>query len=137
MPATVRRAAAAALMGVAVAGCSASVSVGRTLNTAKVTDLVHTAIYQEFSGDIEARCAELVEEAKQAKLFELPDLPTCIQSLRETIEEIEVSCPEDVTAKAGHTFECTATDTSGDVRRVSVTQDDNKGNVTVRLLPFE
>jgi len=43
---------------------------------------------------------------------------------------ITVSCPDDVPAQAGGTFECTATTPDGKQITLQVTQTDDQGNVT-------
>lgn len=47
---------------------------------------------------------------------------------------VEVSCPEDVEAEAGGQFTCTATDTDGNEGAVSVTQEDDEGNIQWELV---
>lgn len=44
-------------------------------------------------------------------------------------DTVRVSCPEDVEAKAGATFTCTAKAPSGETADVRVTQKDDKGNI--------
>ena len=43
---------------------------------------------------------------------------------------ITVQCPDSVKAKAGGTFECTGTLTTGDTLTLKVTQTDDSGHVT-------
>jgi hypothetical protein len=45
-----------------------------------------------------------------------------------------VVCPDDVTLERGATFECTATTDTGLTARIQVTQDDDQGNVTWRVV---
>jgi hypothetical protein len=44
-----------------------------------------------------------------------------------------VECPDEVVIKAGNDFECTAIDGQGDTGVVTVTQDDDEGNITWKL----
>jgi hypothetical protein len=44
-----------------------------------------------------------------------------------------VSCPDDVQAQAGGTFTCTATD-DAKTYTIEVTQTDDKGNVSIRIV---
>ncbi|MGH2428134.1 MAG: DUF4333 domain-containing protein [Candidatus Limnocylindria bacterium] len=44
-----------------------------------------------------------------------------------------VECPDDVVMQAGNEFECTATDEQGNTGVVTVTQDDDAGNLTWKL----
>ena len=43
---------------------------------------------------------------------------------------ITVDCPDDEPAKAGATFQCTATSAAGKTLTIEVTQTDDRGNVT-------
>jgi hypothetical protein len=45
-----------------------------------------------------------------------------------------VDCPDDVEVKAGATFTCTATGPSGTTATVEVTQTDDKGNLTWKIV---
>ncbi len=93
----VRRALAAALLGLALGGCSVSVG-GDTLDSAGLEEEIRKEIAKEVDG------------------------------------EIQVSCPEDVKMKEGHTFQCTATADDGSTRQVQVTQKDGEGNVRFELV---
>jgi Domain of unknown function (DUF4333) len=48
--------------------------------------------------------------------------------------EATVSCPDDVEVAAGGTFTCTATAAGGDVTRIEVTQTDDQGNVSWKVV---
>ena len=43
---------------------------------------------------------------------------------------LTVSCPDNIKVESGGTFECTATDQSGQSVTIEVTQKDDQGNVT-------
>jgi Domain of unknown function (DUF4333) len=45
-----------------------------------------------------------------------------------------VDCPDDIEVKAGATFTCTATGPSGATATVEVTQTDDKGNLTWKIV---
>ena len=45
----------------------------------------------------------------------------------------KVSCPSDIEAKKGDTFNCTATDPDGNKATIVVTQKDDEGNVSWEL----
>jgi hypothetical protein len=49
------------------------------------------------------------------------------------VEIGSVECPDDVPMEQGNDFTCTATDTGGETAEVSVTQDDDAGNITWEL----
>lgn len=46
---------------------------------------------------------------------------------------VSVECPDDVVMEAGNDFECTATDEQGNTGVVTVTQDDDEGNISWKL----
>lgn len=46
-----------------------------------------------------------------------------------------VECPEEIAMETGNEFECTATDDQGNTGVVTVTQDDDQGNITWKLEP--
>ena len=48
-----------------------------------------------------------------------------------TIDSVE--CPDDVDIEAGHTFDCTVNVSDGSTETVTVTQDDDEGNITWEL----
>lgn len=50
-----------------------------------------------------------------------------------TIQSVE--CPDEIAMEAGDEFECTATDDQGNTGVVTVTQDDDEGNITWKLEP--
>jgi hypothetical protein len=45
-----------------------------------------------------------------------------------------VACPDDVEAKAGVTFQCTAVGETGSTTTISVTQEDDQGNVNWEIV---
>ncbi len=47
---------------------------------------------------------------------------------------VTVNCPGDVKAEAGSTFECTGTLPNGDTITIRVTQKDDNGNVTWKVV---
>ena len=49
------------------------------------------------------------------------------------IEGVAVSCPDDVPAEAGRTFDCTATNPDGKTLTIEVTQTDDQGRVTYKV----
>ena len=46
---------------------------------------------------------------------------------------LTVSCPDNIKVEAGGTFECTASDPSGQSVTIEVTQKDDQGNVTWKV----
>jgi Domain of unknown function (DUF4333) len=50
------------------------------------------------------------------------------------IRNVEVTCPDDVEAKEGDTFDCTAR-AQGESATISVTQQDDEGNIRWKLEP--
>lgn len=72
-----------------------------------------------------------------SKTLKIDDLETEIASQIDTqlgTEGNTVSCPDDVKAESGATFECTATLSTGDAATVEVKQTDGDGNVTWTLV---
>jgi len=53
------------------------------------------------------------------------------------IEGLTVSCPDDVPAEAGHMFQCTVTTPDGKTMTIEVTQSDDQGNVTYKVVGEE
>jgi hypothetical protein len=49
------------------------------------------------------------------------------------VEGVAVSCPDDVPAEAGRTFNCTATNPDGTTLTLEVTQTDDQGHVTYEV----
>jgi len=47
---------------------------------------------------------------------------------------VTVDCPDDVKAETGATFECTGTMSNGDTLTIRVTQKDDNGNVTWKVV---
>jgi len=62
------------------------------------------------------------------------------EKLRAKIEKqlatqgITVDCPDDQPAQAGATFQCTATSAAGKTMAIEVTQTDDRGNVTYKVV---
>jgi Domain of unknown function (DUF4333) len=50
------------------------------------------------------------------------------------IQGASVSCPDDVSVEAGRTFNCTATTPDGGTMTIEVTQSDDQGNVTYKVV---
>jgi hypothetical protein len=96
----VRRAFNCATVGVtiALASCSFSASVGKTLNIGKAETEIAKGIQQQ------------------------------------TGVTVKVNCPSDVKIKSGKTFTCKATRTDGPPLNVDVTMQDNKGNITWKVV---
>ena len=61
-----------------------------------------------------------------------PEIATGIEAQTD-VELDSVECPDDVDMEQGNDFECTATATNGDTAPVSVTQDDDEGNISWEL----
>jgi hypothetical protein len=49
-------------------------------------------------------------------------------------ENVSVSCPDGVEVAAGGTFECDATSVGGSSMKIQVTQTDDQGNVTFKVV---
>jgi hypothetical protein len=49
------------------------------------------------------------------------------------IQDASVSCPDDVPAEAGRTFDCTATNPDGTTLTIEVTQTDDQGRVSYKV----
>jgi Domain of unknown function (DUF4333) len=47
--------------------------------------------------------------------------------------DVQVDCPDDIEAKQGENFECTATADDGSKAKIEVTQEDDKGNVRWKI----
>ena len=62
------------------------------------------------------------------------------ETLRPKVEQqlgtqgITVDCPDDEPAQAGATFQCTATSAAGKTMTIEITQTDDKGNVTYKVV---
>jgi hypothetical protein len=75
----------------------------------------------------------LVGGCSRTKTLDANDLE---ETLRAKIEQqlgahgVTVDCPDDEPAKAGATFQCTATSAAGKTLTIEVTQTDDQGNVT-------
>jgi hypothetical protein len=50
------------------------------------------------------------------------------------MHSVSVSCPDDVPAEAGRTFGCNARNPEGTTMAIEVTQTDDRGNVTYRVV---
>lgn len=69
----------------------------------------------------------------------LLDTAKAEQEIQKGIQEqagipVTVTCPDDVTAKKGDVFQCIASDSSGGKITVQVTQDDDQGNVSWKVI---
>lgn len=53
---------------------------------------------------------------------------------KEDIKLVDLVCPDNPSMKAGSEFDCTATDATGEKGVIHVTVDDDKGNVTWKLV---
>ncbi len=68
-----------------------------------------------------------------SKTLDSTELEGTLKDQLETQLEVTgltVECPDDIEAKAGDTFECTASGSDGSTATVSVTQTDDEGNLT-------
>jgi hypothetical protein len=61
-------------------------------------------------------------------------IATDMQAKKLAVEGVAVSCPDDVPAEAGRTFDCTATNPDGTTLTIQVTQTDDQGRVTYKVL---
>jgi hypothetical protein len=50
------------------------------------------------------------------------------------VQGVTVSCPDDVPAESGRVFDCTATTPEGTTMTIQVTQTDDQGNVTFKVV---
>jgi uncharacterized glyoxalase superfamily protein PhnB len=50
------------------------------------------------------------------------------------VQGVVVSCPDDVPAEAGRTFDCTATNADGTTMTIEVAQSDDQGHVTYTIV---
>jgi hypothetical protein len=50
------------------------------------------------------------------------------------VQGVVVSCPDDVPAEAGRTFDCTATNADGTTMTIEVAQSDDQGHVTYKVV---
>jgi hypothetical protein len=64
-------------------------------------------------------------------------IATDMQAKKLAVEGVAVSCPDDVPAEAGRTFDCTATNPDGTTLRIEVTQTDDQGRVTYKVVGAE
>jgi hypothetical protein len=72
--------------------------------------------------------------SKTLKIDQLePQLANQLDTQLETTG-VTVDCPSDVKAEAGATFECTATLSNGDTIVLEVTQKDDNGNVSWKVV---
>jgi hypothetical protein len=68
------------------------------------------------------------------------DTPGLEDKVKAEIEEklgetgMTVECPDDIKVKAGATFECTATGPSGTTATIEVTQTDDQGHLTWKII---
>jgi Domain of unknown function (DUF4333) len=87
-----------------------------------------------------ARVATLVAVALVAvgctKSLDTSNLESTLKSQLESqlsASGLTVSCPDNIKVETGATFECTATDPSGQSITIEVTQKDDQGNVTWKV----
>jgi len=64
--------------------------------------------------------------------FDPKDLQNEIaKSVKSELGEVDVKCPDDISAKKGTKVTCTATDTDGTATKLLITIADDKGNFTI------
>jgi hypothetical protein len=61
-------------------------------------------------------------------------IATDMQAKKLADEGVVVSCPDDVPAEAGRTFDCTGTNPDGTTLTIEVTQTDDQGSVTYKVV---
>jgi archaellum component FlaG (FlaF/FlaG flagellin family) len=61
-------------------------------------------------------------------------IATDMQAKKLADEGVVVSCPDDVPAEAGRTFDCTGTNPDGTTLTIQVTQTDDQGHVTYKVV---
>ena len=72
-----------------------------------------------------------------SKTLDMTELEGSLKDQLETqldVTGLTVDCPDDVEAKAGDTFRCTATGTDGSEVTIEVTQTDDQGNLTWEIV---
>ena len=83
-----------------------------------------------------ALVAVVVVAAACTKSLDTSNLESTLKSQLETqlgATGLSVSCPDNIKVSAGATFECTASDTSGQSVTIEVTQKDDQGNVSWKV----
>jgi Domain of unknown function (DUF4333) len=81
--------------------------------------------------------ALVLAAAACSKTLDTTELEGSLKDQLETQLEVSgltVECPDDIEAKAGDTFRCTATGTDGSAATVEVTQTDDQGNLTWEIV---
>jgi hypothetical protein len=70
------------------------------------------------------------------KTLDTPGLEDQVKTRIEKLGEtgMTVECPDDIKVKAGATFECTATGPSGTTATIEVTQTDDQGHLTWKII---
>jgi hypothetical protein len=67
------------------------------------------------------------------------DTPSVESEIKDQLERqlsgvtVEIDCPEDIEAKAGENFECTATSEDNNRAKIVVTQTDDDGSIDFRV----
>ena len=67
------------------------------------------------------------------------DTPSVEAEIKDQLElqlsgvTVEIECPEDIEAKAGESFECTATSEENNKAKIVVTQTDDDGSIDFRV----
>jgi Domain of unknown function (DUF4333) len=79
----------------------------------------------------------LVGGCSRTKTLDGEQLDQMIASDMQTklnLQGVTVSCPDDVPAEAGRTFQCTATGQDGAAMTIEVTQTDDQGRITYKVV---
>jgi Domain of unknown function (DUF4333) len=81
-------------------------------------------------------CALTIVAASCARSLDTQGLEQTLQDelSRRLGIQASVACPDDVEVQAGGTFTCTATSSGGVVTQLQVTQDDEQGNVSWKVI---
>jgi hypothetical protein len=72
-----------------------------------------------------------------SKTLDTTELEGSLKDQLETqldVTGLSVDCPDDIEAKAGDSFRCTATGTDGTQATIEVTQTDDQGNLTWEIV---
>lgn len=81
--------------------------------------------------------ALVLAAAACSKTLDTTELEGSLKDQLETqldVTGLTVECPDDIEAKAGDTFRCTATGTDGSTATIEVTQTDDEGNLTWEIV---
>jgi hypothetical protein len=81
--------------------------------------------------------ALVVAAAACSKSLDATELEGSLKDQLETqldVTGLTVDCPDDIEAKAGDTFRCTATGSDGSEATIEVTQSDDQGNLTWEIV---